>query len=145
MSGLVFGGVFGAVDDPLLRGLTALQPVVVAGETVLAGLGRNGASTFRIEADGTLTLVQQYSFGGAFLPGVSPSLVPLSLAGMAVHAVAGQFPGGVAFVTIGAGGSIAPTAAPGGWALPTQSPGIPSHRPCDSTVLLRPRRLQSRS
>jgi Ca2+-binding RTX toxin-like protein len=115
MSGLVFGGVFGAVDDPLLRGLTALQPVVVAGETVLAGLGRNGASTFRIEADGTLTLVQQYSFGGAFLPGVSPSLVPLSLAGMAVHAVAGQFPGGVAFVTIGAGGSIAPTAAPGGW------------------------------
>lgn len=115
MSELVFGGVFGTVDDPTLRGLTALQPLVFPGATLLAGLGRNGLSTFRIEADGTLTLVQQYAFGLAFLPGVAPSLVPLSLAGTSAFAVAGQFPGGVAFVTIGAGGSITPAAAPSGW------------------------------
>jgi Ca2+-binding RTX toxin-like protein len=115
MSGLDFGGVFGSVGNAQLRGLTALEPVSIGGTTFLAGLGRNGLSIFRSEVDGTLTDVGWFAFDTAFLPGVAPSLEPLTLAGSPALAVTGQFPGGVAFVTLTPGGTVSESPAPDGW------------------------------
>jgi Ca2+-binding RTX toxin-like protein len=110
-----FGGVFGATDDPLLRGLTAFEGVLVGGIPYLAAAGRNGFVSFRIEAGGALTEVGRLTFGTAFLPGAAPSLEVLSIAGTPVLALGGQFPGGTSMISIGGGGAPAVAPTPAAW------------------------------
>lgn len=115
MSVLQFGGVYGDVDDPLLHGLTAFQPIEIDGTIHLAALGRNGLSVLRVGVDGALSVADQVAFSAAFLPGWLPGLSVLTLDGAPQLAIAGQMPGGAMLFQLAPDGSVAATAPPEGW------------------------------
>ncbi|MGI1661990.1 M10 family metallopeptidase C-terminal domain-containing protein [Palleronia sp. KMU-117] len=114
MSVLEFGGLFGTVEDPLLRGLTALHRVEIGGVTYLVAAGRNGLSVLRIGTDGTAVPAGQLVFETAFLPGLTPTLSP-SPSAEGILALGGQMPGGVSFVEIAPDGTPTVRAAPSDW------------------------------
>ncbi len=121
MSAVQFGGVFGAIDDPLLRGLTAFQRVEIGESVYLAALGRNGLSIFRVGADGALDLSDQLGFQTAFLPGWLPGLSALTIDGAAHLVVAGQMPGGTPLIRVATDGTVSAQPLPTGWSGPAAS------------------------